>query len=147
MSISFPVFAFSEKSKLWNNELFSSSAYSSFNQRIPAQEEFCKMFCMSTVSLISTLCMPWECLPPHTCLKKGKKHKKTCTEDYTNKAFSHTLKMHFSLHCHAAPLILIYTATVLLIFKGVEKCYGAGTRKPRQYAFTQKNILKACNKD
>lgn len=70
-------------------------------------------------------------MPPcaHPLEQKRKNHKKTCTEDYTGKGFSHMLKAHISLHCHAAQLILSYAPTGFLwIFKGIEMLQSRGKK-------------------
>lgn len=84
-------------------------------------------------------------LSVHLLEGERKNHKKTSTEGYSNKAFSHSQNS-ISLHCHAAQLILTHTATGFLwIFKGAEMLQSWG-KKPKQNknpqsAFTDKNHL------
>jgi len=77
-------------------------------------------------------------MPPFTHLleEERKNHKNTCTEGYTNKAFSHVLKAHVCLHYHAAQLMLTELLPSHELSK-VLKRYRARAKTSREYAFTE----------
>lgn len=148
MSLSLSVCAFSSRagSEKMN---FSSSAASTKHQHGKGSANCSAWWKWILQHPLHTMEMP---LSMHLLEGERKSHKKTSTEGYSNKAFSHS---QMSLHCHAAQLILTYPATGFLwIFKGAEMLQSWGKKNPKktnnkqkltkktpQSAFTDKNHL------
>lgn len=132
MSLSLSVCAFSSRagSEKMN---FSSSAASTKHQHGKGSANCSAWWKWILQHPLHTMEMP---LSMHLLEGERKNHKKTSTEGYSNKAFSHS---QMSLHCHAAQLILTYPATGFLwIFKGAEMIQSWGKKTPKKQT-TNKN--------